>query len=222
MDKEILNTALLAALFLALFGIAEILYHYMKVKAELTRKLVHLGTGALTLLFPLMLGSHWPVLFLCAGFAVILILSLKYDLLKSINAIDRESVGSIAYPAAVYGCYLAYAAFHHTLVFFYLPVLILAVCDPAAALCGKTWPLGKFTVRKSQKTFSGTMAFFACAFIVSMLLLSFSDYEAGYSKITIALTVASFSAGVEALSGRGFDNITIPASVIFVLKFFWI
>ncbi|MBI3239032.1 MAG: phosphatidate cytidylyltransferase, partial [Flavobacteriia bacterium] len=62
MTTDWINAAILSVSFLALFGIAELLYHFAHVKVELTRKLVHLGTGVLTLLFPLMLSNHWFVL----------------------------------------------------------------------------------------------------------------------------------------------------------------
>src|ERR1700741_4724092 len=101
MSKDIINTIILACSFLALFGLAEFIYHTFKVRAELTRKLVHFGTGILTLLFPVMLNNHWLVLFLCGSFALILMVSLKFNLLKSINAIDRKSHGSISYPISV-------------------------------------------------------------------------------------------------------------------------
>jgi phytol kinase len=51
MKEQIVITALLGLSFLVLFGIAELLYHYGKVKAEITRKTVHIGTGILTLYF---------------------------------------------------------------------------------------------------------------------------------------------------------------------------
>lgn len=41
MSQSIINTILFAIAFLLLFGIAELLYHYLKVKVELTRKFVH-------------------------------------------------------------------------------------------------------------------------------------------------------------------------------------
>jgi len=96
--KDIINTGILAFSFLALFGIAEILYHKVNVKAEWTRKLVHFGTGILTLLFPVMLNDHLYVFFLCASFALLLLASLRFNRLKSIHAIDRKSYGSISYP----------------------------------------------------------------------------------------------------------------------------
>lgn len=209
---DLVNTAILAGAFLSLFGLAETLYHYFNTKVEITRKIVHFGTGILTLLFPLMLDNHWLVLALCGSFAVILIISMRYNFLKSVNAIDRKSVGSIAYPIAVYGCYLAYIYFNYQYAYFYIPVLILAICDPIAALAGKRWPLGRYNIGNSSKTLMGSGMFFLSAFIVIVLL---SVMEHNMTRIVMrGLIIALFSTVSEAISGRGYDNITIPVSVL--------
>jgi phytol kinase len=228
MSKEIINTAILAAAFLLLFGFAELLYHKSKVKAELTRKLVHFGTGMLTLLFPVMLDNHWFVLFLCASFALILLSSIKFNLLKSINAIDRKSHGSILYPVAVYGCYLVYN--HYTIkfgktadlyVYFYLPVLTLAICDPMAALFGKRFPYGKFKIGKDTKTIVGSSAFYISSVLLSTALLyCFGKYTSLTNLFLVSIIVAFFGTVVEAFSGKGIDNITIPAIVVTALILF--
>lgn len=217
MNQDLLHAIYLANSFLLLFGIAEILYHFVKIQVEYTRKLVHIGTGLLTFLFPLLLSNHWWVLVLCASFALILIFSLRFNLLKSINAIERESVGSLAYPVSVYTCFLAYVYFKD-LNFFYLPILILAFCDPIAALTGKKWPLGKFTIGKNSKSLMGTGMFLLFAlvlFFVFKLVIFKQEFSLGL--IFEALIIASVSAFVEALSGRGYDNITIPLSVLICL-----
>jgi phytol kinase len=215
MNNDIINTAILAISFLALFGLAEILFHYLKIRAEFTRKIVHVGTGLLTLLFPIMLANHWLVLLLCTSFAIILIGSLKFNLLKSINAIERESVGSIAYPVSVYGCYLAFDYFDQQYMYFYLPILILAICDPLAALTGKTWPMGKFSVGQDNKTLMGSSMFFFSAVII--ISIFFWITEAGLTSGTILFKItliALIPALAEALSGKGYDNLTIPAAVL--------
>ena len=208
MSNDILNTIILALSFLLLFGIAEILYHKFKVKAEITRKFVHVVTGLLTLLFPLMLSNRWMVLFLCASFAIILIASLRFNLLKSINAIDRESVGSICYPVSVFACYLAFEYAGNDYRYYYLPILVLALCDPLAALAGKKWPLGKFKIGSGHKTIVGSSVFLLSAFVLALLL---------QQAIFTAAIIAIASMITEALSSRGLDNLTIPASVLAVL-----
>jgi phytol kinase len=215
MNKDILNTIILSSSFLALFGISELLYHFLKVNVELTRKLSHFGTGILTLLFPIMLGNHWLVLLLCASFAGLLLLSLKFNFLKSINAIDRESVGSIAYPASVYICYFVYEYNGYQFYYFYLPILILAISDPLAALCGKKWPLGKYAVGKNHKTLMGSAVFFISAVVISFVLLM-SSYV-GTTLFLIVLVAAFLTTIIEAFSKRGFDNLTIPLTALIFL-----
>ncbi len=220
MNDDFLNTFILASSFIALFATAEILYHALKVRVEYTRKLVHVGTGLLSLLFPLVLGNHWLVLFLCISFAGILILSLKFNQLQSINAIDRESVGSLAYPVSVYSCYLAYDYYDHNYIFFYIPILILAICDPVAALTGKKWPKGKYAVGKTSKTLMGSSIFFISAFIICFFFfIQITGLEYIF-VLTGSVVVAMVAAASEAFTEKGYDNITIPASVVSILMLF--
>lgn len=217
MNQDVLHTIYLASAFLTLFGIAEILYHFLKIQAEYTRKIVHIGTGLLSMLFPLLLSGHWWVLLLCSSFAVILILSLKFNLLKSINAIDRESVGSLCYPVSVYLCFLAFANYKD-LSFYYLPILILAFCDPIAALTGKKWPLGKFSFGKNTKSLMGTSMFVLSAiFVIIIVHILQNNLDFSFKFIFETLIIASVAGFTEALSGKGYDNLTIPVSVLLCL-----
>ncbi len=217
MSKEIYHTAILAALFLLLFITAEFLYHKLKIQADFTRKIVHFCTGIITMLFPVMLNNHWLVLLLCAGFALLLIISIKFSLLKSIHAISRFSYGSILYPVAVYFCYLAYDYFDKNLLFFYLPVLTLAVCDPVAALVGKRWCYGSFRIAKDNKTIMGSLAFFISSIVVTSILLYLLSTKTFNNFLPLIFIIAAASTVVEAVSVKGIDNITIPASVVLIL-----
>jgi len=220
MITDLLPIAWLSACFLGLFGISELIHRTTSTNVENTRKLVHFGTGALTLMFPVFLTNSWSVLVLCASFAVILLLSLKYKFLPSINAIDRESHGSILYPVAVYSCFLLYQYQDNNLMFFYAPILVLAISDPMAALFGKRWPKGKFTIGKDTKTLVGCSAFLVSAFLVlvglSLLFDGGISFNTGYQLLLVGLG-ATF---IEALSGRGVDNLTIPLSVVLLLSLF--
>lgn len=225
MDKEILNTAILASAFLALFALAELLYHRFNVRAELTRKLVHFGTGLLTLLFPLMLNNHWAVLFLCVSFAIILITSLRFNFLKSINAIDRKSHGSITYPLSVFCTYCFYEwsfswppHYGNPLLAFYLPVLILAICDPVAALFGKRWPLGKFRLGGETKSLMGSSMFALSAFGLSCILMALTYASDNLLHLLLAaFIIAIITSVAEGLSKKGLDNLFIPFSAMLCL-----
>jgi phytol kinase len=213
MNTNILNTIILGAAFLLLFGLAELIYHNTKAKVELTRKLVHVGSGLIALLFPVMLSNHWCVLFLSTSFLIILALSSKYKMLQSINGISRYSVGSLAFPIAIYLCYLAFA-YYESRILFYLPILILAICDPLAALVGKRWPLGKYSTTKESKTLMGSAAFFVSAVLVVLLLMYLLNDNTHY-QILVALFIALVAAFTEAVSKNGYDNINVPTIVLF-------
>ena len=101
MDSWIKPLLALVGSFAALFAGAELLYRVWRMNAETTRKVVHVGTGLLALLFPLALTSHWQVLALCGSFAVLLWISIRYKLLPSINGIRRKSYGSLGYDRGV-------------------------------------------------------------------------------------------------------------------------
>ncbi len=218
MSKEILNIILLAGMFLSLFAIAEVLYHKFHIEAESTRKIVHAGTGIITMLFPVLFQSQWPILLLCTSFTLFLLLSLRFHLLPSVNAIERASYGTLLYPLSVYICFLAYIYFHNIL-FFYLPVLIMAISDPLAALAGKRWPWKKFKIKSGTKTLMGSLAFFISSFILSIVLFYF--FSPGIFKqrnaFLIAMLIALPAAVTEAVSFKGIDNITIPVCVLIVL-----
>ena len=213
MSASLQNTIILAGVFLALFSSAELIYHRFKVKVELTRKYVHVGTGIITLLFPVLIGNHWLILALCASFALILILSLRLNLLQSVNAIDRDSMGSILYPAIVYILYLCYINYD-AYIYFYLPILTLAICDPIAAGVGRRWPKGKYTIGKETKTLMGCSAFCISSIALSIsLLLKMTHLNLG-TTVLMALGIGLIATVTEGVSQRGFDNLFIPLVVL--------
>ncbi len=213
--KEIIPPLVLACCFLVIFGVAELLYHFGKVRAEWTRKIVHIGTGLLTLLFPVVLASHWQVLFLCASFLVILLASLKFGWLPSINAIDRFSYGSVLFPIIVYLLFLVFQIANRGLIVFYLPILVLAICDPVAALVGKRFPFGKYQVMGGGKSAAGSLAFFVSALLVTAVTVSaFNDVR---SDMLLILAVPAIATIAEAVGVKGMDNFTIPAGVVSTL-----
>jgi len=216
MSSNLINTSILSLLFLTLFGLAELLYHFFNVKAEWTRKIVHLCTGIFALSFPLLLDNHWWVLLLAIGFLVLLVSSIKLNFLKSINGVNRITRGSILFPIVVYGCFLVYNKYDH-LVFYYLPLLILAICDPVAAYVGKNWPWKKYHIRSYTKTLSGSLGFLAFALLVSWTMLSSladSDFSTNFF---LAIGIALATTIAEAVSNKGYDNLTIPIAALLVL-----
>lgn len=217
MKEEILTILLLGSSFLALFFSGELLLRFFHLPNELTRKWVHLGTGILTMLFPVYLHSHWSVLSLCASFAVLLYVSIKWGWFPSIHKIKRKSHGSLLYPLAVYICFYLYEKIQLSYVFYSLPLLTMAISDPIAAVVGTQFPWMKFRTFKGFKSLSGSFAFFLSTFLLCGLFL-FDSLPLG-SFLWVAFVVSLSATMAEAMSGLGIDNLSIPIAVWLSLYF---
>lgn len=222
--SDLVASGVLALAFGVLFGTAELLHRVFRFRAEVTRKIVHVGTGLLTMLFPLLLSDQLWVLALCAGFFVILLLSLRFGFLPSINAVDRTTYGSLVYPGIVYLTFLFFTSLsawqgHRDLLWFYLPVLVMALCDPLAALVGKTVPIKSVAFWGSRKSLGGTGAFLLGAFALSWAAFALdpSFSRSWGTQAAQAGEVAVLAAVAETLGAKGWDNLTIPLAVAAVL-----
>ncbi len=204
----------LSACFLALFAFAEMLYRVFNVKAEYTRKIVHIGTGILTLLFPLYFTATWQVAVLCITFLAVLYIAERIGLLPSINNVGRKTAGSLLYPVVViivfafYKYMLSRYVVFNGLLYFYLPILAMAIGDPVAALAGN---VDKHEA-KGTKTNKGTISFFIVVSVVSaMLVYVLNDERYRISEVVaFAMPLAALTALTERVTGGGWDNFTIP------------
>ena len=212
----------LASSFGALFLIAELLYRITHVRAEYTRKLVHAGTGILTLLFPLVLTEVWQVALLCGSFLLILVVSMRAGWLPSINAVQRKTAGSWLYPIIVLFGFVFYrhmaadaGALFRPLYYFYLPVLLLAFCDPAAALAGAQWKK-RHPEAGAGKTRAGSLAFWVLASIICVGFAAlFTKHILPFAPFVFTGLITAFAAmAAERFSDKGWDNFTIPAAAM--------
>ena len=132
-----------ALTFLYLIGVAlllvfnELAYRRLKLKGEVTRKFAHFSTALATLPFPYLFSSHWPVLALASIFAVGLFLTRYNKQLNSIHDIERKSMVSFLLPIAIYVIFFVSFKAGNKLMYI-LPMLILAICDPMAAIDRKS------------------------------------------------------------------------------------
>jgi len=213
--NPIFVTLIVGAVFLLLFGIGEILYHRFHVRTEYTRKFTHLTVGIVAISFPLYFVSHWQVFVLSCMFIAILIVAKKFNLLKHIHDVSRKTYGSYLYPITVYGCFVLGNKFGYGL-FFYIPILVMAVSDPVAAITGSSW--GKaITRKKHSKTFLGSFMFLVSA-IIATLTLYFSNPDLSLQTLFIVSILVGLAGMLaEVLSYKGWDNLTIPLAIVLLM-----
>jgi len=217
MQQQTINLLLLSPVFLGLFVLCEWLYHRRGWQAEHTRKVAHAGAGLLSLVFPLLLQDFWVVALLCGVFLAILVITKYTGLMRSIHAIDRESYGSTMFPFVVCLCFWRFAQTHQ-LIQYYLPILIMALADPAACLVGKRFASKKLYL---NKTLAGSLAFFFVAASLTLIMAFTTSLCAQVGNwLLLALYVGLGTTAAEAVSGRGLDNLTIPLTALLLLQ--WI
>ncbi len=206
-----------------LLAFNEINYRRLKLKGEITRKFAHFTATLAVVPFPYIFPSHWYVLALAILFFAALFITQYSKQLKSIHDIKRKSIGSYLLPLSIYITFLIADLVENKFLFI-LPMLILAICDPMAAILGiniKEYN-GRIRVfgRKLDKTWLGSGAFLVTSFIASIIALYFHRELFDLKTFWLALSIAIASTLAELISWRGSDNLTIPLSVLLMLVLF--
>jgi phosphatidate cytidylyltransferase len=208
MDWQFLYCCLFCAGYLLLLAFCELL-HKKGLDAEYTRKLAHTVSTLSCLLFPVLFSSPWYVFILMSIAFCILFFGYHAKKFVSINAVNRETYGSFLLPVSIGITYYLSLFFRNQLLFT-LPILILAISDSLACVCGKIF---KSKNLRPHKTVIGTSVFFLSTFVISNCLLYSQSLE--LKNAWIALGISVVTSAVELISSKGSDNLTIPLSAFF-------
>ncbi len=128
------HLALVTIVGLLLLAMVEIIERRWQPPLEYTRKLAHVGAGAIALFTPALFSTHWPVLLLATMFSAALLISRRSGWLISLQLPARRGKGDIRFLWAVY---LIILLEYGNTVIFKVPVLVLTVCDAASAIIGQ-------------------------------------------------------------------------------------
>jgi phytol kinase len=209
----------LAVLTILMGGLA--IYHrWYPLLPEMSRKLFHVIGGLTTLTFPWLFMSPWPVVLL-AVIVIPSLLALKYahvfkgNLGSVLYRVDRKSFGEMYFPLSV--CLVFVFAYGHALLFI-IPILMLTLADPVAAVIGSRYGRLHYMIIKGQKSLEGSAAFFLvalpCVLIPLLLFTAMGRIEA----VLIAAIVGLLVMMVEAVTWEGLDNLFIPIVGFLLLK----
>ena len=196
--------------------------------AELTRKLVHVSMGLVTLTFPWLFAEAWPVLTL-AGLSVAGLLALRSvralreQFGSVLGGVGRVSLGEVYFPTAVAVLFVLYQREYHQpperrLVFYCVPVLLLTVADAVAALIGIGYGRYKYPTADGSKSFEGSIAFFTCAFFCVHVPLLLGTDTGRAETLLIALLLAWLATLFESIAWNGLDNLVLPLVSFLLLK----
>ncbi|HEY1348109.1 MAG TPA: hypothetical protein VGF67_00615 [Ktedonobacteraceae bacterium] len=207
-----LGIAVELLLLASLIGGLALYQRQRTLSAELSRKCFHIGGGLSTLTFPWVFASIWPVLLLAlitipALFALKSLRICQSNLGAVLYRVERASLGELYFPLSV--CLLFVFTATQTLLFM-IPVLILTLADPAAAVIGGRYGRLRYTLLKGSKSVEGSLAFFLVAFTCVLVPLLLLAHTAAGQAVLIAILVGLLSTLAEAVAWEGLDNLFIP------------
>ena len=207
------------AAFLLLFASVQLLARFGVVSPEGTRKMVHAGSGLLTLAFPFLFRDVWPVFLLTAASASLLaavkfVPALRRSMGRAVSGVNRTTLGEIYFPVSVVWLFWLTRGEHPLL--FIVPILMLTLADATGALVGLRYGLTKY--EGASKSLEGSIAFtvvaFLCVHVPILLWAPVGRLEALLIAATLALVVML----LEGSAWRGLDNLFIPIGGYFLLR----
>lgn len=214
-----LGMAIELALLSSWMGALTLYQRWRPLAPETSRKLFHIGGGLTTLTFPWVFASVWPLILL-ALVTVPSLLALKYirafkgNLGTVLYRVKRKSFGEIYFPLSI--CLLFIFARSNTLLFF-IPVSILTLADPMAAVIGGRYGRLRYQITQGQKSVEGSAAFFLVAFSCTLLPLLLFSAMGRVESVLIAALVGLLVMLAEAVAWEGLDNLFIPLFSCFLL-----
>jgi len=204
--------AVLAGLLAALSALAE------RFGAETTRKALHVGMGLATLALPWLFNEAWPVVVLgiVVGslFVALRRLAPLRGVGRALHAVQRNSLGEFYFVLAAVVIFVLAAG---ETVLFLIPILILTLADPAAALIGTRFGSRRYPTG-AGKSVEGSLAFLVTAFYCAYLPLLLLTPNTAYACSILAALVAATTTLCEAVSDRGLDNLVVPLSAFVALQ----
>jgi len=213
------SAIVLLAAFLLWLGVLKLLQHFRSPHPEHLRKLLHTGSGLLTLTFPWLFDSPTPVILLCAATASLLLAvkvvpAFRRELGQVVDGVDRETLGEVYFPIAVATVFVL--AHGRDPLLFTVPILILSLADAVSALIGARYGQVRYT--GSNKSLEGSIAFFITAFFSVHVPLVLFGGAGRVETLLISLILAFLVMLLEGCAWQGLDNLFIPIGGFFLLR----
>lgn len=206
----------------ALVSVAALLHAWQGRSAahpEVVRKLFHLAAGVVSLTFPFLFRDTWAMVGLTAAMVGSLVVvrrtaALRLRIGQVVHGVERHSLGDVCFPVGV--CLLFVLSAGDPLLYM-VPLLVLTFADPAAALVGTRWGVHRYHLFGARKSLEGSFAFFLVAAATCALGPLVAGRALSGELIGAMTAVAAGLTVVEAVSGRGIDNLSIPLAAIALL-----
>ncbi|WPF90195.1 SEC59/DGK1/VTE5 family protein [Cyanobacterium aponinum AL20118] len=208
LSNQIGSILLITVYIGGLLLIAEILNRLHKTDSELTRKIVHIGTGNVILLAWWLNITSDVILLAVITASIVAIASYYLPILPSVNSVGRHSLGTLFYAISI-GILTALFWHEGEKQFTAIGILIMSYGDGMAALIGQKWGKHKYQLLGNKKSWEGSLTMTLVSILVVISI--FGIVATIQTKLfIIALLIGIFATILETFSPFGIDNLTVP------------
>ena len=175
---------------------------------ELSRKIVHIGTGpVLPLAWLLQVPASIAVPF-AVVVTLIAFINHRWNLLPAVEDVGRNSYGTVAYGIAI--CLLLILFWANNPAAACAGVLVMAFGDGLAGLIGRAVPSPSWTILDQRKSIIGTTTMALTSAVVLFALVLITHNQLTPLRL---VAVCMLAVGLEQMSKWGIDNLTVPLGV---------
>ena len=188
--------------------IAVLCKRYFPKKEELSRKIIHIGTGPVILLawlFDIPKNIAFSTALLIT---ISLGVNYQYRLLPAIEDVERKSFGTIAYGISITLLLLLFWPRYASSIS--IGVLAMAFGDGLAGLLGRSINSPKWLILGQTKSIVGTLTMGSVVAITTSIISSTNNLGIQPLEILVISLIATF---LEQISPWGIDNLTVPIGV---------
>lgn len=178
-------------------------------QTELTRKVVHIGTGNVILIAWALDIPAWVGIAASLFFGGVALLSYVLPLLPGINSVGRRSFGTFFYAVTI-GLLVAWFWPLAQPQFAALGILIMTWGDGLAGLVGKAWGRHGYELAGMTKSWEGSLTMAGVSTAIALMILLGTTVGPWLWLLGIAISVGLIAALLESFSPWGIDNLTVP------------
>jgi phytol kinase len=202
-----INFLTVLILYALVFSVSELAYRKLNLSFLLSRKIAHIAGSIVSFFLPCFITST-SAASVGVMFTLIIFISRKLCILKSIHDNKVASIGEVLYPLGI--ALSALFIWPLSIIAYQGSCLVFGLSDGLAGYIGEMYGKKSYFILGGKKTVEGSTVFFiftAIIFIIYYFLFITKISSAGILLLlfySLGLTI------LEALFSRGWDNLVIP------------
>jgi len=187
---------------------------------EASRKFIHIMLGNWWFIAMYFFTNVWAAIFVPITFVIINYLSYKKDLIKVMERDEQDGLGTVYYAVALLVLAIISFGIFKKPILGLVPTLVMAYGDGFAAVIGKSIKSKRYKLGETKKSFAGSLTMFLISTLLIGGYLWFAHstvfWQTAHWSVVAGLIGFAITA-LEAVSGKGWDNITVPLATLALL-----